>query len=109
MDEYLNELIAYLVIGAGVVFVAIAGFVSLRRRLRIRRSTRRHRLSGARLPDRPALVVVPAEEVRSEPGMTEVVAADVPESHALDFFDAFEDRLAQIRAEIEALDTSSAR
>ena len=116
MDEYLNELIAYLVIGAGAIFVGVAGFVSVRRRLRIVRSTRRHRRSSARLPERPSMVVVPAEETLPEPSpstpsvsvMAAADPADVPAADGLDFFDAFEDRLAQIRAEIDALDTSPA-
>ena len=118
MDEYLNELIAYIVIGTVGLFIAAAGFVALRRRLRIARSSRRHRRSSARLAARPAMVVLPAETASLDstaPGRaaggsapSEDRAAE-PEPHGLEFFSAFEDRLARIRAEIEALDTTPTR
>ena len=104
MDEYLNELIAYLVIGTVGVFLLVMASIAVRRRLAIQRSKRRHRRSDARLPDRPTMVVVP-----DEPLMPEPVVAESEEVHALEFFSAFEDRLAGIRAEIEALDTGALR
>ena len=107
MDEYLNELIAYLVIAAVGILLGVVAFAGIRRRLRIRRSRQRHHRSAARLADRPALVVVPAEAPLPQPAEPE--SEEPAESHALDFFSAFEDRLAQIRAEIDALDTTPLR
>jgi hypothetical protein len=105
LNEHLNDIIAYLLLGSVGAFIGVAGLIALRHRIRIVLSTRRHRKSAARYKDRTTMQVLPAAppvERAPDPGpLAEPLSQSV-----LSLFSDFDRRYARIRAEIDSFDAT---